>query len=431
MKPQTKNNRRQFIQAAAAATLGMPTIIPASALGRDGHVAPSNRIVLGGIGLGRRGQKVLEGFFQQPDCQFIAIADPQKERRDMVKAKTDEHYGNTDCVVYDDMSGVLDRDDIDAVLITTGDRWHTTASIYAARAGKDIYCEKPCAMNIQECQELDDHIRKHKRIFQAGTQRRSVPNFQLAAGLAQQGKLGRLREVHAGILQLQDYLEPLPEQPEPDPAIINWDKWLGPAPHVPFNKAYCQGRWRNHQGLYSAWRLPEWGSHTIDLCQWAAGADGTTPIEYEAKSDSLIHARYANGVKLIMRLSSGKGEGDWIKGLGTCPVRFVGDQGWVEAGDHLGIETSDPKLLADLGENQIRGTDPVLHVRNFLDCVKTREQPVCNSTVVRYGHMACFAAAISWKLGRKVTFDPQTESFVNDNEANQLRTYDRRAPYTI
>lgn len=431
MKPQTKNNRRQFIQAAAAATLGMPTIIPASALGRDGHVAPSNRIVLGGIGLGRRGQKVLEGFFQQPDCQFIAIADPQKERRDMVKAKTDEHYGNTDCVVYDDMSGVLDRDDIDAVLITTGDRWHTTASIYAARAGKDIYCEKPCTMNIQECQELDDHIRKHKRIFQAGTQRRSVPNFQLAAGLAQQGKLGRLREVHAGILQLQDYLEPLPEQPEPGPAIINWDKWLGPAPHVPFNKAYCQGRWRNHQGLYSAWRLPEWGSHTIDLCQWAAGADGTTPIEYEAKSDSLIHARYANGVKLIMRLSSGKGEGDWIKGLGTCPVRFVGDQGWVEAGDHLGIETSDPKLLADLGENQIRGTDPVLHVRNFLDCVKTREQPVCNSTVVRYGHMACFAAAISWKLGRKVTFDPQTESFVNDNEANQLRTYDRRAPYTI
>lgn len=431
MKPQTKNNRRQFIQAAAAATLGMPTIIPASALGRDGHVAPSNRIVLGGIGLGRRGQKVLEGFFQQPDCQFIAIADPQKERRDMVKAKTDEHYGNTDCVVYDDMSGVLDRDDIDAVLITTGDRWHTTASIYAARAGKDIYCEKPCAMNIQECQELDDHIRKHKRIFQAGTQRRSVPNFQLAAGLAQQGKLGRLREVHAGILQLQDYLEPLPGQPEPDPAIINWDKWLGPAPHVPFHKAYCQGRWRNHQGLYSAWRLPEWGSHTIDLCQWAAGADGTTPIEYEAKSDSLIHARYANGVKLIMRLSSGKGEGDWIKGLGTCPVRFVGDQGWVEAGDHLGIETSVPKLLADLGENQIRGTDPVLHVRNFLDCVKTREQPVCNSTVVRYGHMACFAAAISWKLGRKVTFDPQTESFVNDNEANQLRTYDRRAPYTI
>ncbi len=426
-----QSTRRNFIKTTAVTTIGMPTIIQASALGKDGKVAPSDRIVLGGIGLGRRGQKVLEGFFQQKDCQFVAIADPQKERREAVKQKVDAHYGNTDCVVYDDMAGVLDRNDIDAVIITTGDRWHTTASILAARAGKDIYCEKPCAMNIQECQELDDHITKHQRVFQAGTQRRSVPNFRLAVDLAQKGKLGELTEVHAGILQLQDYLAPLPAQPEPDPTVINWDKWLGPAPHVPFNEAYCQGRWRNHKGLYSAWRLPEWGSHTIDLCQWAAGADGTTPIEFEAKSDSLIHARYANGIKLVMRLSSGKGVGDWIKGLGTCPVRFVGDKGWVEAGDHLGIESSHPELLKDLRDNQIRGTDPVLHVRNFLDCVKTREQPVCNSTAVCYGHMACFAAAISWKLGRKVTFDPTTESFVNDAEANQMRGYERRAPYTI
>ncbi|MEM6777041.1 MAG: Gfo/Idh/MocA family oxidoreductase [Planctomycetota bacterium] len=426
-----QNNRRTFIKTAAAATIGMPTIIPASALGKDGSVAPSNRIVLGGIGLGRRGQKVLDGFFQQTDCQFVAIADPQKERRESIKRKADEHYGNTDCVAYDDMSYILERKDIDAVIITTGDRWHATASILAARAGKDVYCEKPCAMNIQECRELDDNIQKHKRVFQAGTQRRSVPNFRIAVDLARKGKLGQLIEVHAGILQLQDYLEPLPAQPEPDPAVVNWDKWLGPAPRLPYNEAYCKGRWRNHKGLYSAWRLPEWGSHTIDLCQWAAGADGTTPIEYEAKSDSLIHTSYASGVKLVMRLSSGKGVGDWIKGLGTCPVRFVGDEGWVEAGDHLGIESSRADLLEDMPNHQIRGTDPVLHVRNFLDCVKSREQPVCNSSVVRYGHMACFAAAISWKLGRKVTFDPKTERFVNDAEANRLCTYERRAPYTI
>lgn len=427
MKP--KETRRNFLKSAAA--IGMPTIIPASALGKNGNVAPSNRIILGGIGLGRRGSKVLEGFFQQDDCQFVAIADPQKDRREAIKTQTDQQYGNSDCVLYDDMSGILEREDIDAVIITTGDRWHATASIYAARAGKDIYCEKPCAMNIQECQELDDEIKKHKRVFQAGTQRRSVPNFKLASDLALTGKLGQMKEVHAGILQLQDYLAPLPEQPEPDPAVIDWDKWLGPAPKIPFNVDYCKGRWRNHEGLYSAWRLPEWGSHTIDLCQWAADADGTTPIEYEAESDELLHAKYANGIKLVMRLSSGKGVGEWIKGLGTCPVRFVGEEGWVEAGDHLGIESSHPELLKDMPENQIRGTDPVLHVRNFLDCVKTREQPVCNSTAVRYGHMACFAAAISWKLGRKVTFNPETESFVNDDEANRLRSYQRRAPYTI
>ena len=427
----SKTTRRTFLKTAAVATIGMPAIIPASALGKDGSVAPSNRIIMSGIGLGPRGRKVLDGFFKQKDCQFVAIADPQKERRELIKATTDEHYGNTDCVAYDDMSGVLERDDIDAVIITTGDRWHTTASILAARAGKDIYCEKPCAMNIQECQELDDAIKKHKRVFQAGTQRRSVPNFKLAADLALNGKLGQMQEVHAGILQLQDYLEPLPAQPEPDPAIINWDKWLGPAPRIPFHPDYCRGRWRNHKGLYSAWRLPEWGSHTIDICQWAADADGTTPIEFEAESDGLLHAKYANGIKLVMRLSSRKGVGDWIKGLGTCPVRFVGDDGWVEAGDNDRIESSNPKLLKDKPKNQIRGTDPALHVRNFLDCVKTREQPVCNSTAVRYGHMACFAAAIGWKLGRKVTFDPKTESFINDAEANRMRTCKRRAPYVI
>ena len=366
-----------------------------------GNVAPSNRLVLGGIGLGPRGRKVLEAFFKHKDCQFIAIADPQEERSEIIKRLADRNYGNTDCVKYDDMAGVLERDDIDAVIIATGDRWHTTASILAARAGKDIYCEKPCAMNIQECQELDDTIVETGRVFQAGTQRRSVPSFQLAAKLAQTGKLGNITEVHAGILELQEYLEPLPAQPEPDPEIINWDKWLGPAPWIEFNEEYCKrSRWRNHAGLYSAWRLPEWGSHTIDLCQWAAGADGTTPIEYEAQSDGSIHAKYANGIKLVMRLSGRDTDGKWIPDLGSCPVRFVGDEGWVEAADFDAIESSDPALVADKPADQVYGTDPVHHARNFLDCVKTREQPVCNSTAVRYGHMACFAAAISWKLGR-------------------------------
>ncbi len=426
-----KTTRRKFLKSSAGACVGMPALIPASALGRNGTVAPSNRIVLGGVGVGRRGQKVLDAFLKQEDAQFVAVADPQKDRREVIKRQADRHYGNKDCAIYDDMSGVLERDDIDAVLVTTGDRWHATASIYAARAGKDIYCEKPCAMNIQESQELDDNIKKHERVFQAGTQRRSVPNFRLAADLALKGKLGQVKEVHAGILQLQNYLAPLPAQPEPDPGLINWDKWLGPAPEIPFNAAYCRGRWRNHRGLYSAWRLPEWGSHTIDLCQWAADADGTTPIEFEAASDTLLHAKYANGIRLVMRLSSGKGAGKWIKGLGSCPVRFVGEEGWVEAGDHLGIASSHPELLEGRLKSQIRGTDPLLHVRNFLDCVKSRSQPVCNSTVVRYGHMACFAAAISWKLGRKVTFDPKKESFVNDAEANSLCGYQRRAPFTI
>ncbi|MEM7143500.1 MAG: Gfo/Idh/MocA family oxidoreductase [Verrucomicrobiota bacterium] len=427
----TKTTRRKFLKTAAVTAIGMPTIIPARALGLDGNVAPSNRIVLGGIGLGPRGRKVLEGFYQHDDCQFVAIADPQKERREIIKRLTDREYENNDCVTYDDMSAVLERDDIDAVIIATGDRWHTTASILAARAGKDIYCEKPCAMNIQECQELDDEVTKHQRVFQAGTQRRNVGNFELARDLAKTGKLGNITSVHAGILALQDYLPPLPEEPEPDPAEINWDKWVGPAPMKPFNAEYCKGRWRNHAGFYAAWRLPEWGAHTIDLCQWAADADGTAPVEYETIDDNTIHAKYDNGIKLVMRLSGFKDEGEWTKGLGSCPVKFEGDEGWVEAGDFEVLAVSDDKLLEGRDYEKMAGTDPVNHARDFLNCVKTREQPRCNSKVTRNGHLACFAAAISWKLGRKVTFNPETEDFGDDAEANAFRTYERRTPYTI
>jgi len=422
-------SRRRFLKQTALAG-GFPLILPASVLGLNGKVAPSNRIVVGGIGLGPRGRKILKCFLQQKDCQFVAIADPQKKPREGVKRITDRHYNNKDCIIYDDMADVLGRDDIDAVVIATGDRWHTTASIYAARAKKDIYCEKPCAMNMQECRELDDEIKKHGRVFQAGTQRRSVDNFALAKELADSGKLGALKTVHAGILKLQDYLDPLPEEPLPNPADVNWDRWLGPAPQIPFNMKYCVGRWRNHKGLYAGYRLPEWGAHTVDLCQWAAGADGTTPLEFEPDGTT-IRAKYANGVSLVMRLSGFDEEGDWIKGMGSCPIRFEGEDNWVEAGDFKQIKASNPKLIEGRKFDTILGTDPIQHVRNFLDCVKSRQQPVCNSTVARYGHLTCFAAAISWKLGRKLTFDPVKEVFINDDEANAMRTYQRRAPYTI
>jgi len=427
MSPE-KSSRNTFIKQTALAA-GLPMVVPASVLGLNGKVAPSNRIVIGGIGLGPRGRQVLTAFLKQPDCQFVATADPQKERRGIIE-RLARHYDNMECTPYDDMAGVLERDDIDAVLIATGDRWHTTASILAARAGKDIYCEKPCAMNMQECRELDEEILKQNRVFQAGTQRRNVGNFALAVELARSGRLGNLKTVHAGILKLQDYLKPLPAEPEPDPAVIHWDHWLGPAPWKPFNIKYCNGRWRNHAGLYAGYRLPEWGSHTVDLCQWASNADGTTPVEYQCEGNT-IRAQYTNGVELVMRLSGFKGEGDWIEGMGSCPVRFEGDAGWVEAGDFEKIEASEPKILEGTHFDPLAGVDPIQHVRNFLDCVKTREKPVCNSTVTRYSHLACFAAALSWKLGRRLTFDPATETFPNDEEANSMLSYTRRAPYTL
>lgn len=244
----------------------MPTIIPVSVLGQNGKVAPSNRIVVGGIGLGPRGREVLAAFFKQPE--FVAIADVQKVRSEIIRKIANRHHGNEDCKSYRDMRELIVRKDIDAVLIATGDRWHAPASILTARAGKDVYSEKPCTMTIQECQELDEEILKHQRVYQAGTQRRNVDNFRFAAELALNGKLGKIHTLHAGILTPMQNLEPLPGEPEPNPEEIDWDAWLGPAAAMPYNKRYVQGRWRNQKGLASGFNILEWGSHTVDLCQW-------------------------------------------------------------------------------------------------------------------------------------------------------------------
>lgn len=423
-----KTSRREFLKKSAWLA-GMPAIIPASVLGRNGNVAPSNRIVVGGIGIGGpRGREVLKPFLMQPEVQFVAVADVQKTRAEIVRKTVDRRYGNTDCKAYADMDEVISREDIDAVFIATSDRWHAVASMRAAKAGKDIYCEKPCSMSITEAIELEECILKYKRVFQAGTQRRNVDNFRFAADLARSGKLGQLRAVHAGIIPPKEYLPELPAQGEPDPGEINWDGWLGPASVRPYNKAYTQGRWRGHRGMVASYSVCEWGSHTVDLCQWAADADGTTPVEFSAEGTSL-HGKYANGIQLHMRIAGFKNEGQWA-GLGTCPVRFEGDEGWIEAGDNGKVVVSNETWLAAGKPAEMHGTDPAEHVREFIDCVKSRAIPAGNATAAKFGHIVCHAAAISWKLGRTLHYDPVSHQFADDAEANAMRSYDRRPPYT-
>ncbi len=425
----TKLTRRKFLGTAALA-IGMPTIIPGSALGKNGAVAPSNRIVMGGIGIGPRGRLVLSCFLAQPDVQFVAVADVQESRREIVRRMANKQYNNEDCYKCRDMMEILNRPDIDAVMITTGDRWHTLGTILASKAGKDVYAEKPCSMTIHETQELADAVKLHNRIFQAGTQRRNVANFRFAADLARSGKLGKIHTVHASILRLVPNLAPLPGEPDPDPAVIDWDRWLGPAPMRPYNKKYVEGQWRGHYAFHGGAGLPEWGTHTLDLCQWAANADNTTPVEFESKGDSLIEGRYASGVKLVMRLAGFKGEGNWVV-PGSCPVRFEGEDGWIETADFGKIAASSPSLLEGMPTGQMSGTDPAAHVREFIDCVKSRKATAANETVTRHGHIACHAAAIGWQLGRKVRFDPAAEKFLDDEEANKMCRQPRRAPWTV
>jgi len=424
----TTTSRRTFLKGAACFA-GMPAIIPASVLGRNGNVAPSNRIVVAGIGIGPRGRNVMRPFLNQADVQFVAVCDAQEERREIVRRTVNRHYQNEDCTKHRHMEEILGRDDIDAVLIATGDRWHAPASILAARAGKDVFSEKPCAMTIDECRELDEAFTKTGRVYQAGTQRRNVDNFRLANMLATTGRLGNLETLHAGILPPGPMLPDLPGEEPPDPADIDWDLWLGPAADRPYNRQYVNGRWRGHAGLTAGYNVLEWGSHTVDLCQWAAGADDTAPVEYEPDGGT-IHAKYASGIKLVMRLAGFNNEGDW-NNLGTCPVRFVGDEGWIEAGDSGKIVASREDLFGEQPPAGMHGTDPAKHVREFLDCVRSREKPSCHAKAARHGHVACHAAAIAWKLGRKLRFDPATEMFIDDDEANALRRIERRAPWDV
>ncbi|MDP6545051.1 MAG: Gfo/Idh/MocA family oxidoreductase [Phycisphaerae bacterium] len=423
MKPKLLIPRRTFLKgsAAALAAASIPTIIPASALGKGGVAAPSDRIVLGGIGVGRRGRYVLGRMLEEKGVQFVAACDVQASRRQYVKDMVDGKYRNKDCVMYRDMFELLGRKDIDAVLVTTGDNWHALASILAARAGKDVYCEKPCGMMLGDCQDLADTMNRYSRVFQAGTQRRSIGNFQFAVHLARSGKLGKLHTVHASINRLSVSHAWLPAQPEPDKDVVDWNRWLGPAPWRPYNKRYVQGRWHGYADLNAGARLLDWGSHTVDLCQWANNADETTPITYEPDGGT-INARYANGVKLVIRPDK------WL-GLGTCPVRFEGDEGWIETGDTGGVKLHPASLMGERKRYVRRGTDPASHASNFFECMRSRALTAANADVMRQSHLACHAAAIAWRLGRKLTFDPIKETFVNDEQANRMCTRAKRAPW--
>ncbi|EMI21034.1 oxidoreductase domain-containing protein [Rhodopirellula maiorica SM1] len=425
MQTPNRTNRRDFIAvSASAAAMAAPYFVSSRSLGAAEHVAPSEKITLGVIGMGPRCTYDMKSILQLGDVQCVAIADVQQSRRDAGKKMVDDHYGNRDCQLYSDFRELLARPDIDAVIIATGDRWHAAASILAAESGKDVYSEKPCGITIGDCQNISKTFKKTGRIFQAGTQRRSVPNFQTAVQLAQTGRLGKIESLYASVYIPTLRNEWLPGEPTPTKEVCDWNMWLGPAPWRPYNSKYVAGRWRGEYDFDSGARLLDWGAHTVDLCQWANQADDTMPIQYEPTDENIL-CTYANGVRLVIDFLAdpfGDRGPRWITRLGTCPVRFVGSEGSVETGDEGEIVASSASLNDELAQTKrVRGLDVSAHARNFFDCVKSRQQTVCNPTVMRRSHVACHAAALSWILKRKLTINPDTEAFVDDDEANRLR----------
>ena len=423
-------SRRQFLKRATTAA-ALPLIVPGSVLGLNGAVAPSNRIVFGAIGVGNRALATLPNFLSFAEIQYLAVCDCRADRLKNAKEIVDRHYGNQDCVAYPDFRDVLARKDVDAVSIAIGNRWHGLASIYAARAGKDIYCEKPITLTISEGRALVDTCRRFGAIYQAGTQRRSTSSYRFAVEMVRQGKLGRLHTVE---MQVWEGAGVAHEKVAPIPAGWDYDMWLGQSPWCPFVPGRVNAApyfWDTAEGM-----MTDMGCHYTDQMQWALDTDHTGPLEFEAQgelpdpakfcSDTPItgvgRCKYANGVTGVM-YQRGAFKDRYI--------RFIGSEGWIQVDDETDIVTASPKSILSLkGTSTVGWGDASDHVRNLLNSIRSRTPASCNAEVAHRAITICQAWAISLRLGRKLKWDPVKERF-DVEEANRMLYREPRAPWRV
>ncbi len=429
-QPASPISRRQFLRLAAGAA-AFPLVVPGSVLGLDGAIPPSNRIVFGAIGIGNRARDTLPTFLSFPEIQYVAVSDCRADRLQAAKSIVDNRYGNKDCKELPDFRDLLSRKDIDAVSIATGNRWHGLASIYAAKAGKDIYCEKPVSLTIAEGRALVNTCRDFGAVYQAGTQRRSTASYRFAVEMVRQGRIGRLSSV-----EMQVWTGPQIEhqKPSPVPAGWNYDVWLGQAPWYPFVTARAsswQYFWDTAEGI-----MTDMGCHYTDQMQWALDSDKAGPVEFEAKAEfpdpkkycsdtpvtGVARCTYPNGVNGIMYQRGG---------FNDRYLKFVGDEGWIRVDDATDLVTAEPKSILTLkGAGGAGWGDTSDHVRNLVHCIRSRTPTICNPEVAHRAITICQAWSISLRLGSKLKWDPAKERF-DLEEANRMLYREPRAPWRI
>jgi predicted dehydrogenase len=432
LKTRAELTRRRFLKSALTAAAA-PMILPGSVLGLNGTVAPSNRVVFGCIGVGARARHVMPSFLAQPDIVFAAVSDCREDRLRSAKELMDAHYGNRDCRMYHDFRELLAQTDLDAVFIATGDRWHTTASVFAARAGKDIYSEKPVSMTIGEGRALVEACRRYGTIYQAGTQRRSTGSYRFAVEMVRQGRIGRVHTV-----EMQVWTGPaIPhDKPASVPAGWDYDRWLGPVQWQPFVPGRVEGGNWNYFWDTGEGPIVGMGCHYTDQMQWALERDYTGPVEFEGRctwpdpakfmSDTPVTAeircRYADGVTGVMH---SRGE------FAERYIRYIGDEGWIQVDDETNAVTAEPKSI--LGLRRSIGVDWANagdHVRDLLNSIRSRRPTICPPEAAHRAQTICQAMNIGLRLGRKLRWDPVTERFDN-KEANRMLRREPRAPWCI
>lgn len=420
-------SRRTFLRrsaGAAAAATAFPYIVPASALGRDGFVAPSNRIVMGGIGLGSQGTGNMKGFLEFPEAQIVAVCDVDRSHREAAQQIVNSTYGDNGCTGYGDFREILERDDLDAAFIAVPDHWHAIPAIAAARKGLDIYAEKPLALTISEGRAMVDAVEQHGIVWQTGSWQRSKVNFRRGCELVRSGYIGEVHTVKVG-LPTGSSIESQPEMPIPEG--FDYDFWLGPAPEAPYTEQRCHWNFRWILD-YSGGQLTDWAAHHCDIANWGMGTEHTGPISVEgtgefpkeglwdAAMNYTLTCQYPAGASLV----APKGFTMLVSNSFPMGVRFEGSEGslYVSRGDAL---EADPASILDveLKPNDVPLYDSSNHAKNFFDCVRTRKSTI---TPIQVAHRAISIAHlgnIAMKLERKLNWDPKTERFVNDPEADR------------
>ncbi|MFZ2643702.1 MAG: Gfo/Idh/MocA family oxidoreductase [Verrucomicrobiia bacterium] len=426
-------SRRDFLKSAGTA-LGFPFIIPCSALGLNGSVAPSGRITMGFIGVGGQGGGHLlggawtyipGGYSARPDVQVLAVCDVRRERRENATRRVNENYaqmpgrgGGRPCEAYVDFRRVLERGDIDAVLIASPAHWHAIMAIMAAEAGKDIYCEKPTACTIHEAQAVATAVRRYGRVYQAGTQQRSEygGKFRRACEFVRSGRIGRLKEIYAwrdgGAIRWPSRFG----AGGPVPDGLDWDLYLGPAPWLPYD-----GNAGSHR--FDIGEL-NWGQHHYDIVQWAANADETGPVELFMDEGRTAY-RYASGVTVFGKPYPGEKVGG---NGGAC---FIGANGRI-AVDRDNLVSDPPDIVREpLHPDETRLYHSDSHSGNFLECVRTRQRTICHEGIAHRSASALLLGGIEKQLQRPLKWDPQREQFVGDDEANRMLSIAQRPPWHI
>jgi len=456
-----KASRREFIAAAgkgiAASTVavGFPAIVPASVFG---SAAPSNRINVGAIGTGRISRvHDLPGIWKHERAQIMAVCDVDSKRAEDARTLVNGHYTKTtgkpyDGVrVYDDHRELLANAEVDAVVISTPDHWHAIIAIDAVEAGKDVYLQKPASLTITEGRLLSDAVHRSGRIFQIGSQQRSSPQFRYAAELVRNGRIGRLHTVEVGLPG-----DPAGEEQPimPVPKNLNYDRWLGSTQAVPYTEkrvhpqnGYDRPGWLRCE-QFGAGMITGWGAHHIDSAHWGMDAEYTGPVEvsglaqFPAKGLWDVHgsfrteALYSDGVRMIV-------SGDFPNG-----IKFIGTDGWVFVSrgneavtasdpqsslkDSRALAASDPGIITSvIGPDEIHLYESTHQHGNWIDCVRSRRQPIAPVEVAHRSCSACLIHHIAMKLKRKVFWDPVKERFRNDDEANAMLSRPQRPPYTL